>query len=145
MIIHDGGPISLRPEDTVHSLMREVLTDSATKFYASPYATDMFYVKGENTVTPVSMNLNQYITALENRIIALEELLSGVNGTLEHMIKDTVKNYLVGTINEIKVVSETNAENVENLRIGFDDNAIFGEMPQNNDLNEIPEEQEGLV
>ena len=145
VIIHDGGPISLRPEDTVHSLMREVLTDSATKFYASPYATDMFYVKGENTVTPVSMNLNQYITALENRIIALEELLSGVNGTLEHMVKDTVKNYLVGTINEIKVVSETNAENVENLRIGFDDNAIFGEMPQNNDLNEIPEEQEGLV
>jgi hypothetical protein len=146
VIVTDGVPISIRPEDTVHSLMREVLTDSTPRFYASPFATDMFYVKDENTVTPISMNLNQYITALENRIIALEALLSGVNGTLEHMIKDTVKNYLVGTVQEIKIVPEINEE-IETLRIGFDDNAIFGEMPQNDDmgdLEELPNEQDGF-
>ena len=70
-----------------------------------------------------SENLNDYITSLEKRVAVLEEKLSGFAGDMEQTIKDLIKSYLTGTENEIKI---TEAD--DKLKIGFDDNAIFGEI-----------------
>ena len=105
----------------------------------SSRATDMYFVS-ENGET----KLNDYITSLRNDISilqnynneldsynkeleksvkALETEISNMKNNFETTIKDIVKNYLIGIENEIKV-----SEVDEKLTIGFDDNAIFGEI-----------------
>ena len=63
------------------------------------------------------------VSSLEKRVAVLEEKLSGFAGDMEQTIKDLIKSYLTGTENEIKI---TEAD--DKLKIGFDDNAIFGEI-----------------
>lgn len=88
-------------------------------------ATEMFYVKPKaSETTPIeAVNLNDYITGLETRIAVLEERLSGFESDIEQTMKNLIKSYLVGTENEIKIAEADNK-----LKIGFDDNAIFGEI-----------------
>ena len=122
-MIYHGAPITtITPEDAqkLHSLIYQVTVDGEKKYYASSEAVDMYYIVPE---TKEAVNLNTYITELNNRILALEGKLKDFDGNLEKVVKDIMKSYLVGTENEIKI-SETD----EKLKIGFDDNAIFGEI-----------------
>ena len=118
---------SVSPEEAnkVHSLIRQITVNGEMRYYAISDATEMFYVKPRASETaPIeTVNLNDYITSLETRVAALEEKLSGFAGDMGQTIKDLIKSYLVGTENEIKI-----AETDDKLKIGFDDNAIFGEI-----------------
>lgn len=127
-LITDGVPVTaVSPEEAnkVHSLIRQITVNGEMRYYAMSDATEMFYVKPRATETaPIeTVNLNDYITSLETRVAVLEEKLSGFAGNMEQTMKDLIKSYLVGTENEIKI-----AEADDKLKIGFDDNAIFGEI-----------------
>ena len=127
-LITDGVPVtSVSPEEAnkVHSLIRQITVNGEMRYYAISDATEMFYVKPRASETaPIeTVNLNDYITSLETRVAVLEEKLSGFAGDMGQTIKDLIKSYLVGTENEIKI-----AETDDKLKIGFDDNAIFGEI-----------------
>ena len=127
-LITDGVPVTaVSPEEAnkVHSLIRQITVNGEMRYYAISDATEMFYVKPRASETaPIeTVNLNDYITSLETRVAALEEKLSGFAGDMEQTIKGLIKSYLVGTENEIKI-----AETDDKLKIGFDDNAIFGEI-----------------
>ena len=127
-LITDGVPVTaVSPEEAnkVHSLIRQITVNGEMRYYVVSDATEMFYVKPRATeAAPIeTVNLNDYITSLETRVSVLEEKLSGFAGDMEQTIKDLIKSYLVGTENEIKI-----AETDDKLKIGFDDNAIFGEI-----------------
>ena len=127
-LITDGVPVTaVSPEEAnkVHSLIRQITVNGEMRYYAISDATEMFYVKPRASETaPIeTVNLNDYITSLETRVAALEEKLSGFAGDMGQTIKGLIKSYLVGTENEIKI-----AETDDKLKIGFDDNAIFGEI-----------------
>ena len=127
-LITDGVPVTaVSPEDAnkVHSLIRQITVNGEMRYYAISDATEMFYVKPRTSeAAPIeTVNLNDYITSLEKRVAVLEEKLSGFAGDMEQTIKDLIKSYLTGTENEIKI---TEAD--DKLKIGFDDNAIFGEI-----------------
>ena len=134
-LITDGVPVTaVSPEEAnkVHSLIRQITVNGEMRYYAMSDATEMFYVKPRATETaPIeTVNLNDYITSLKTEIInldarvkVLEEKLNGFAGDMEQTMKDLIKNYIVGSENEIKVTETDNK-----LKIGFDDNAIFGEI-----------------
>lgn len=127
-LITDGVPVTaVSPEEAnkVHSLIRQITVNGEMRYYAMSDATEMFYVKPRATETaPIeTVNLNDYITSLETRVAVLEEKLTGFAGNMEQTIKDLIKSYLNGTENEIKIT-----ETDDKLTIGFDDNAIFGEI-----------------
>ncbi len=127
-LITDGVPVTaVSPEDAnkVHSLIRQITVNGEMRYYAMSDATEMFYVKPRTTETaPIeTVNLNDYITSLETRVAVLEEKLTGFAGNMEQTMKDLIKSYLNGTENEIKIT-----ETDDKLTIGFDDNAIFGEI-----------------
>ena len=127
-LITDGVPVTaVSPEEAnkVHSLIRQITVNGEMRYYAMSDATEMFYVKPRATETaPIeTVNLNDYITSLETRIAVLEEKLTGFAGNIEQTMKDLIKSYLKGTENEIKIT-----ETDDKLTIGFDDNAIFGEI-----------------
>ena len=127
-LITDGVPVTaVSPEEAnkVHSLIRQITVNGEMRYYAMSDATEMFYVKPRATETaPIeTVNLNDYITSLETRIAVLEEKLTGFAGNMEQTMKDLIKSYLNGTKNEIKIT-----ETDDKLTIGFDDNAIFGEI-----------------
>lgn len=127
-LITDGVPVTaVSPEEAnkVHSLIRQITVNGEMRYYVISDATEMFYVKPRATETaPIeTINLNDYITSLETRVAVLEEKLSGFAGDMEQTMKDLIKSYLVGTENEIKIT-----ETDDKLKIGFDDNAIFGEI-----------------
>ena len=114
-------------EARAHSLVRKLTIDGVDKFYVSSDAADMQFVTSAGT----RVNLNQYITALENRVTELEaenaDLEQRVtaleeNPIDEETIKDIVKSYLIGTEREIKIT-----DNGNNLKVGFADDAVFGE------------------
>lgn len=127
-LITDGVPVTaVSPEEAnkVHSLIRQITVNGEMRYYAMSDATEMFYVKPRATETaPIeTVNLNDYITSLERRVAVLEEKLTGFAGNMEQTMKDLIKSYLNGTENEIKIT-----ETDDKLTIGFDDNAIFGEI-----------------
>ncbi len=127
-LITDGVPVTaVSPEEAnkVHSLIRQITVNGEMRYYAISDATEMFYVRPRaSEAAPIeTVNLNDYITSLEKRVAVLEEKLSGFAGDMEQTIKDMIKSYLTGTENEIKI---TEAD--DKLKIGFDDNAIFGEI-----------------
>lgn len=119
-MLYHGVPITNTTfEDAKrHSLIKKINANGDIGYFASNLTNDMLHVSEEGEV-----NLNDYITNLHNRIKVLEAQLENFDRNVENIIKDTIKNYLVGTTNEIKV-TEIN----EKLTIGFDDNAIFGEV-----------------
>ena len=127
-LITDGVPVTaVSPEEAnkVHSLIRQITVNGEMRYYAMSDATEMFYVKPRATETaPIeTVNLNDYITSLETRVAVLEEKLTVFEGNMEQTMKDLIKSYLKGTENEIKIT-----ETDDKLTIGFDDNAIFGEI-----------------
>ena len=127
-LITDGVPVTaVSPEEAnkVHSLIRQITVNGEMRYYAISDATEMFYVRPRaSEAAPIeTVNLNDYITSLEKRVAVLEEKLSGFAGDMEQTIKCLIKSYLTGTENEIKI---TEAD--DKLKIGFDDNAIFGEI-----------------
>ena len=134
-LITDGVPVTaVSPEEAnkVHSLIRQITVNGEMRYYAMSDATEMFYVKPRATETaPIeTVNLNDYITSLKTEIInldarvkVLEEKLNGFAGDMEQTMKDLIKSYIVGSENEIKVT-----ETDDKLTIGFDDDAIFGEI-----------------
>ena len=127
-LITDGVPVTaVSPEEAnkVHSLIRQITVNGEMRYYAMSDATEMFYVKPRATETaPIeTVNLNDYITSLETRVAVLEEKFTGFAGNMEQTMKDLIKSYLNGTENEIKIT-----ETDDKLTIGFDDNAIFGEI-----------------
>ena len=127
-LITDGVPVTaVSPEEAnkVHSLIRQITVNGEMRYYAISDATEMFYVRPRaSEAAPIeTVNLNDYITSLEKRVAVLEEKLSGFAGDMEQTIKGLIKSYLTGTENEIKI---TEAD--DKLKIGFDDNAIFGEI-----------------
>lgn len=67
--------------------------------------------------------LETKLTALEDKSTQLEVRLDTISNNLDKDVKSIVKSYLVGTDREIKF---TETENT--LTIGFDDDAIFGEI-----------------
>ena len=118
-----NGIISGSVED---SLMKIVNVNGELKYYVSSKANDMYYVKPDGTTT----NLNEYITALENRVAelesgmtAMEERVAGIEsaGINEADVREIIKNYLEGTEREIKIT-----EVGDKLKVGFTDDAIFG-------------------
>lgn len=127
-LITNGVPVTaVSPEEAnkVHSLIRQITVNGEMRYYAISDATEMFYVKPRATeAAPIeTVNLNDYITSLERRVAVLEESLTGFAGNMEQTMKDLIKSYLNGTQNEIKIT-----ETDDKLTIGFDDNAIFGEI-----------------
>ena len=127
-ILTDGAPItstSIEEANKVHSLVRKIDVNGEYIYFVSSDASDMYYESKNGEV-----KLADYITSmeaknveLENRVKELEDRLANLGNDIEGTIKNIIKSYVVGTTNEIKVV-----ENEDKLKIGFDDNAIFGEM-----------------
>ncbi len=110
-----------------HSLLRVINVGGEDRYFASSRATDMLYVPQSGS--PV--NLNEYITNLQNRIAELEAENAALDERVtilenasidEEAVKNIIKGYLEGTNREIKI-GEVN----DKLRIGFADDAIFGE------------------
>lgn len=94
------------------SLLRAIKIDGSNMaYYASSNAADMFYQKPNGDI----VKLSDYITSLENEIAEL-------NSTLDERVKTIIKNYVVGTQNEISV-----GESADKFKIAFDNDAIFGE------------------
>lgn len=127
-LITDGAPATaISPDEAsnVHSLIREVTVNGEMRYYVSSNASDIYYESKNGEV-----KLADYITSmetknveLENRVKELENRLAILGNNIEATIKSMIKSYIVGTENEIKVI-----ENEDKLKIGFDDNAIFGEL-----------------
>ena len=120
-ILTDGAPItstSIEEANKVHSLVRKIDVNGEYIYFVSSDASDMYYESKSGEV-----KLSDYITSMENRIKELENRLDNLGNDIDSTIKNIIKSYIVGTENEIKVV-----ENEDKLKIGFDDNAIFGEI-----------------
>ena len=127
-ILTDGAPItstSIEEANKVHSLVRKIDVNGEYIYFVSSDASDMYYESKNGEV-----KLADYITSmeaknveLENRVKELEDRLANLGNDIEGTIKNIIKSYVVGTTNEIKVVEDENK-----LKIGFDDNAIFGEI-----------------
>lgn len=133
MIINGPTVNIVTPEDAakVGSLLRKVIisNNNDTQYYVSNKASEMLYVP---PATDIPINLNDYITGLENKVIKLEERIAYIeeNGTTgggssvsPEEVKKIISEYLAGVENEIKV--EPNTDNSK-LTIGFADDAIFG-------------------
>lgn len=121
-LITDGLPATaVSPEEAndIHSLLRQVSVNGEIRYYVVSDSTSMTYITSAGT----AVNLNDYITGLENRISNLETKLSEFETSMEDSIKSIIKSYIVGTANEISIVDDG-----DNLRVAFDDNAIFGEV-----------------
>ena len=111
-----------------HSLLRSIIANGETKYFVSNNAKDMLAEdKGGYTIS-----VNHYLNSLEERVAALEaenELLKNRIDELEDAalkeadIKNIIKNYLVGTDREISIT-----DNGGTLKVGFDNNAVFGEL-----------------
>jgi SepF-like predicted cell division protein (DUF552 family) len=106
-------------------LVRKIDVNGEYIYFVSSDASDMYYESKNGEV-----KLADYITSmeaknveLENRVKELEDRLANLGNDIEGTIKNIIKSYVVGTTNEIKVVEEE-----DKLKIGFDDNAIFGEI-----------------
>ena len=120
-----------------HSLLRVIIADGENKYFVSNNAKDML----STDVSGYTLGLNHYINSLETKIAALQSenaslktrvaiLENRVNdiaatGVDETMVRNIVKAMLLGTDNEIKI-TET-GELGQQLKIGFADNAVFGE------------------
>lgn len=104
-----------------HSLMKVLKLNGENWYFASSLAKDMFYVPASGD--PV--NLNTYISDLKNEINDLKDRVTALeNATIdEAAVKNIIKNYLEGTDKEIMI-----RENNDKLKIGFTDDAIFGDM-----------------
>jgi hypothetical protein len=116
-LVTGGIPVTeVTPEeaDRLNSLIRAVSVGGRLKYYVTADASGIMYPT-ENGEMP----LTEYISSLETKIQTLENTVNN----LENTIKDVVKSYLTGTENEIKIT-----ETDDKLTIGFDDNAIFGEI-----------------
>lgn len=116
-LVTGGIPVTeVTPEeaDRLNSLIRAVSVGGRLKYYVTADASGIMYPT-ENGEMP----LTEYISSLETKIQTLENTVNN----LENIIKDVVKSYLTGTENEIKIT-----ETDDKLTIGFDDNAIFGEI-----------------
>lgn len=123
-LITDGAPATaISPDEAsnVHSLIRQVTVNGEMRYYVSSKASEIYYgdVKLSDYITSIEVKN----TELENRVKELEDKLANLGNDIEGTIKDIIKSYIVGTENEIKVI-----ENENKLNIGFDDNAIFGNI-----------------
>ena len=68
------------------------------------------------SIQTLSGNLSTQIAHIDERLETF------TNDELENTIKYTIKNYIQGTPNEIKITETENGK----LKIGFSNNAIFG-------------------
>ena len=75
-------------------------------------------VDGEKTI---DVHISKFfdVSEINNRIKELENTIKNLNQT----IKGVIKNYVTGLSKEIKIIEEN-----DQLKIGFDDDAIFGEI-----------------
>lgn len=127
-ILTDGAPItstSIEEANKVHSLVRKIDVNGEYIYFVSSDASDMYYESknGEVKLADYITSMEDKNVELENRVKELEDRLANLGNDIEGTIKDIIKSYIVGTENEIKVI-----ENENKLKIGFDDNAIFGKM-----------------
>lgn len=113
------------------SLIKKIHLDNdngdLARYYVSNKASDMTII-----VDDEPRNLNAYITELNNKIANLQNRINEIEGDLEQTIKDTIKRYLIGTRDEIKITDNTTNDV---LQIGFDDNAVFGDITGINPIN----------
>lgn len=119
--VKDGDKYLNVDADGLYSINIDESIASATTIINDKIDAKIIALSGEvNTfINKVSDNEVKN-TKLENRVKELENKLTNLEGT----IKDIIKSYIVGTEKEIKVF-----ENENKLKIGFDDNAIFGNIP----------------
>lgn len=119
--VKDGDKYLNVDADGLYSINIDESIASATTIINEKIDAKIIALSGEvNTfINKVSDNEVKN-TELENRVKELENKLTNLEGT----IKDIIKSYIVGTEKEIKVF-----ENENKLKIGFDDNAIFGNIP----------------
>lgn len=123
-LITDGAPATaISPDEAsnVHSLIRQVTVNGEMRYYVSSKASEIYY--GDVKLSDYIISIEVKNTELENRVKELEDKLANLGNDIEGTIKDIIKSYIVGTENEIKVI-----ENENKLNIGFDDNAIFGNI-----------------
>lgn len=123
-LLTDGTPITniTLEEARRCSLLREVNTNGERRYFVDNEATSMLYKKQDGTL----VNLNEYITSLENRVATLEEQMRDVLTNFETKVQDALLNtrYFKGTNREIKI-----SKNVSNIvEIGFADDAVFGNI-----------------
>ena len=108
------------------SLIKWVDTENGPKYFVTNDANEMTC-----TISGSPQNLNSYIESLQNRIQYLESVIGTTAeqvGRLPQIIKRVVREYLVGTDYEIKLEPIVE-DDISKLRIGFQDNAIFGPDP----------------
>lgn len=121
-IIYGGLPATdVTIEDArENSLLRKIIVDGEDRYYVTSRADAMLYIPESGD--PV--NLNTYITGLKNEIEALKGRVTELenNALDEEDVKNIIKGYLEGTAKEIKI-----AEANDKLKIGFADDAIFGD------------------
>lgn len=119
MIVNGPTITNVTIEDArTTSLIKEIAVNDEFRYYVSNDAKDMVYVKenGER------VNLGSYILSLESKVALLEQKIADNEANLETIIKNVVKDYIVGTTKEISA-----SEKDGKFTIGFDENAIFGE------------------
>lgn len=76
----------------------------------------------EGQISTLETKLAEQKTELEGQISALETRLETLESAIDAKVKEIINSYVIGTEKEVKV--EVGADH---LKIGFDDNAIFGE------------------
>lgn len=138
-IIDNGLYITdVKPEDYQSgSLLRKLLYNDKTYFYASSKAEDMTLTNNLGT----TVNLRDYVISLQETIKTLNETIENLkeqvkdleeNGTgggsgggsesvNANQVKEIIRDYLQGVKNEIQI-----SESGNKLTIGFADDAIFG-------------------
>lgn len=106
--------------ETFNSTIEEMRSTFSQKISA---LTETF----ENQITELTNDFTQSIETLSGELSTQiaridERLETFINDELEGTIKDTIKNYIQDTTNEIKITETEDGK----LKIGFSDNAIFG-------------------
>ena len=76
----------------------------------------------EGQISTLETKLAEQKTELEGQISTLETRLETLESAIDAKVKEIINSYVIGTEKEVKV--EVGADH---LKIGFDDNAIFGE------------------
>jgi len=134
-----GLPITTITVDDArnYSLIKTIVVDGETKYFVSNNAKDMLAEDRDG----YTISLKHYLNTLENKVAALETENASLKnrvavleqrvddiaatGIDETMVRNIVKNMLVGTDKEIKITEV--GELGQRLQIGFADNAIFGD------------------
>lgn len=137
-MIYNNIPINtITPEDAKeYSLLRPIIVNDTKYYYVSNKATEMLYVSETGTI----INLNDYITSLENSVNGLNSEITALNDKIkkEETRAITVETDLNNKLENVK------AEN-DNLKSEIEDLKTRIEVLENEKETVSPEEVKSII